>query len=756
MSCVCVLTPILRFFALSEKFVFFADHLFFKNSELVQIWLRENTKEKRLQLVLNFLLERRTDQSNSDKFLYSLKEKVRLFCKNLASMWEKSHRRLDDFQAKHAVWLTSESVFEKHHRDYIAENITEATSSGAGRPRLSYAKKSDRSKRREAAELSSAKNNETDLLVRAASVSARKQGRTDLAVVLKESMGSPTRPTKMRKLCLEETKTPTLLSNEEALAFLLENNFSKQQYCSIREKCKQRNANIFPSYMKIIETKQSCRPNGIDISEKMAKVPLQMLISHTGERIVELQKEVIVAVMNSNKNNLISAELILSCGFDSSSGQALYKQGYQYPSTSHVSESSLLATTVIPLRLLDTSGTILWNNRTPQSTRFCRPLKLEFIKETKEVILKEESDLKEQINKLEKLRIQIDTNKNIEITFRLYVTVIDGKVLNVLTGTKSTQACPICGATPKDFINIKNYSSEKFRPIEGNLKYGISPLHCWIRFFEFVLHIAYKSDIKKWQIREYDDKEAVKKKKADVQNSFWTELGLRVDLPKIGGCGTTNDGNTSRRAFAEHEKFAKITGVDQELIFRLKIILICLSCQFPLNLEKFEKHCFQTAECIQTKYPWLPMTPTVHKVLIHSKEIMKNTPLPVGCFAEDAAESRNKIYKADRLYHARKTGRIDNLTDVFCRALDTSDPLISSLCVNTRVHQRKRLSLPAEVIELLTCEGLSESSLLDPHGDLDESSDEEVEYDEVDEEDDENLILEAEFSLNGNYLQSTL
>ena len=42
--------------------------------------------------------------------------------------------------------------------------------------------------------------------------------------------------------------------------------------------------------------------------------------------------------------------------------------------------------------------------------------------------------------------------------------LIDGKFLNILTDTKSSQACPICRATPQKFINIKEFRSKKFTP----------------------------------------------------------------------------------------------------------------------------------------------------------------------------------------------------------------------------------------------------------------------------------------------------
>jgi len=41
-------------------------------------------------------------------------------------------------------------------------------------------------------------------------------------------------------------------------------------------------------------------------------------------------------------------------------------------------------------------------------------------------------------------------------------------VLNVLADIKSSQACPICGATPKDFLNIKHFKSKQFKKIKEN------------------------------------------------------------------------------------------------------------------------------------------------------------------------------------------------------------------------------------------------------------------------------------------------
>lgn len=54
-------------------------------------------------------------------------------------------------------------------------------------------------------------------------------------------------------------------------------------------------------------------------------------------------------------------------------------------------------------------------------------------------------------------------------------------------------------------------------------------------------------------------------------------MHLHVDKPKPNGFGSTNDRNTARRAFGNTKLFSDITNVEEELIKRFEIILICLS-----------------------------------------------------------------------------------------------------------------------------------------------------------------------------------
>lgn len=118
-------------------------------------------------------------------------------------------------------------------------------------------------------------------------------------------------------------------------------------------------------------------------------------------------------------------------------------------------------------------------------------------------------------------------------------------------------------------------------------------------------------------------------------------MGLLVDVPKAH-FGNTNDGNTSRTFFANHELSASITGIDVNLIYRFKIILEAISSGNKINTDAFQKYEGEIEELCVKLYGWHPMTPTVHKILRHGAQVISSALLPIGQLSEEAAESRNK------------------------------------------------------------------------------------------------------------------
>lgn len=57
-------------------------------------------------------------------------------------------------------------------------------------------------------------------------------------------------------------------------------------------------------------------------------------------------------------------------------------------------------------------------------------------------------------------------------------------------------------------------------PKPQNLDFGMSTLHAWIRCFEAFLHISYRLNIQKWQIRDAADKIIVNERKAQIREKL--------------------------------------------------------------------------------------------------------------------------------------------------------------------------------------------------------------------------------------------
>ncbi|XP_075149012.1 uncharacterized protein LOC142222645, partial [Haematobia irritans] len=470
----------------------FSETLRFKNSEIFEFWLGNNRN------VVNYI-KGKIPHDLHTKLSTLICTKARSLSNFIKIKWEKQSRNEQAFRKYNEEWLNLDTVF-------VIPKVSNAT----GRPKTTYVNSRERNKRRLASELASQQGGNAQLLVHAASISAKNSNETDLKFVLHQVAMSPNRPSKIRKLLNTSRKEVTPVSPDEALMFLLENGLTKQQYCNMRQLNIKHNSGIFPSYDKVYKRKLQCRPDEIKANESSVEVSLQNLVDHTAKRIFAYQDEVLCTM------DIEESTLILSYGFDGSTGHSLFKQKF----VENISESfdqSLFITSVIPIKIISSTGDNIWVNRTPQSVHFCRPLKVEFVKETKEHILTENHNINEQIEKLKSLQYTLSNGRQIRVTYDLYMTLIDGKVLNVLTETKSAQQCPICHSGPNQFRTIRNFDSPQFEAKSDALKFGISPLHAWIRSFEFVLKLSYKLDLKKWQVRGKEEKKVLAEKKHQIQ-----------------------------------------------------------------------------------------------------------------------------------------------------------------------------------------------------------------------------------------------
>lgn len=333
----------------------------------------------------------------------------------------------------------------------------------------------------------------------------RKAGKTDASNVLKDITNSPKRAKKF----LSAIKTlnddqPRQLSPLDALCMFTEAGLTRAQYERIRET----NKSFFPCYSVLQKAKKDCYPvpEAYTVTATCAEVKLQELMDHTASRIILHIKEPLQFLNEEEKQSLI---LISKWGCDGSQ-QMQFKMKFDNDIDS---DANIFQSSVVPLQLIcKFNKRIIWQNPTPSSPRYCRPIRIRFIQETSDLTNEEIHYIKAQIASLSVTKFE-----NTSIQHKLLFTMVDGKVCNAATHTRSTMRCYICNATSSEFNDL----SKKRMSQKENLSFGLSLLHARIRFFESMLHVAYKLPIKKWNVRLTSEEKKIveERKKTFKKNS---------------------------------------------------------------------------------------------------------------------------------------------------------------------------------------------------------------------------------------------
>ena len=217
------------------------------------------------------------------------------------------------------------------------------------------------------------------------------------------------------------------------------------------------------------------------VTETCAEIKLQYLLNNTVTRLLTYLQDILTDLTQNERDTL---ELISKWGCDGSQ-QSQFKQKMQNDAT----DSNIFQSCMVPLQVVCGKNTkkIIWQNPTPSSPRYCRPIRIRFVKESTDTTNDEISYIRNQIDSLEN---NLFTREGLSASVKhsMAFTMVDGKVCNAATQTKSTMRCYICGATSKLFndLTIKKDVNDEA------LSFGLSILHARIRLFESILHLSYK------------------------------------------------------------------------------------------------------------------------------------------------------------------------------------------------------------------------------------------------------------------------
>ena len=240
---------------------------------------------------------------------------------------------------------------------------------------------------------------------------------------------------------------------------------------------------ILPPYCQIEWEKFRCRPQGITANAHDVMVPLQNLLDHTVTRIlddedIQLQIDQLV---EKNDGESILIEFIYKYGFDGTGGMMKVKQV-----TDEVHKpGALFASNMVSLQLISfVKGKIyiLFFNACCNSAASCRPIRHQYISESREVIANEDNRLNSEIQSLKKL----EWTDKVTVGYFGIESMNDGKVQNVVNENPSSQRCPICLCGPRDFNDLERF----FRAnVDLLAKLCIGVLHVGLRGFEHICKV---------------------------------------------------------------------------------------------------------------------------------------------------------------------------------------------------------------------------------------------------------------------------
>ena len=119
----------------------------------------------------------------------------------------------------------------------------------------------------------------------------------------------------------------------------------------------------------------------------------------------------------------------------------------------------------------------------------------------------------------------------------------------------------------------------------------------------------------------------------------------------------------------------------------LSIVIRIICSKRKVNVEAYKQLCIELHIFLLNEFPrqlnkhlagpWISITPTLHKALVHSWELIQlNDGYGLGSLDESGLEGNNKILQAIRSKLSRKISQHSNLVDCLHRLWLESDPVV--------------------------------------------------------------------------------
>ena len=234
-------------------------------------------------------------------------------------------------------------------------------------------------------------------LTYAAQMAIRASGHRTAANLIKKISEAP-EEAKLLMDFKQQVQLQSCYTGEEALALYIDTKLTRHSYKILRKQSLRKGHSIYPSVYRLTKTKNCCFPaeGSIAVDELSVSINVHEIVSFTARRLLKAQESIII------KDIADGTTLTLVCkwGGDGSSAHSTFKQKFLYEKESSDEYLFLISFVPIQLRVTNNPQKIIWKNPHPSSTRFCRPIRFLFAKETEALTVHEFETIRDEIDNL--------------------------------------------------------------------------------------------------------------------------------------------------------------------------------------------------------------------------------------------------------------------------------------------------------------------------------------------------------------------
>ena len=248
----------------------------------------------------------------------------------------------------------------------------------------------------------------------------------------------------------------------------------------------------------------------------------------------------------------------------------------------------------------------MWNNPYVNSPNSVRPLAIYTGKETNLLSSWVKEELLDQIQELQSFFL----SSGHEVVCFVFISLLDQKVLMVFLGVDCAANCPLCGATPTQ-MSDENHKCGPVNPLALRM-ICVSQLHFGLAILRFILNLGYYQDFEEPTVGDRSDPEWAKIKKElkndrihHIQKTLFKLLGIRVKECADGGAGSSEDGNTFRRAFCTPEArkiMSEVCNVRIEFIEGLYNVYVALCSCLHMDPQLLQELCQESLDMYYKYY----------------------------------------------------------------------------------------------------------------------------------------------------------